>query len=116
MESDVPLRFSPWDQSKQEALWEVERLDKIDAANQRRPRFHQREMHAEEARQRHVIRKTIERQEAFEWLVNSVREGRIMLLKKARCTGLDKEARLLWTKQAKTVPAKHVLNEVWNKR
>ncbi len=102
------LRLRPWDDDEQAAERERLKQLKINESNQRRPRFHQREMGAEEARQRRVSNKVRERDEASKWLLERVRTGRVDLLQKTRLTGIEKEAQALWLNNSKTVPGEYV--------
>ena len=72
-------------------------------------------MGGEESWQRRVENKTRERQEGFEWLVQRVKQGRLDLLRQSRLTGIEKEARLLWSnsRQVATKSGRYVQREIY---
>ena len=108
----VVIRYEPFD----EQVWLKARADekakKIEKAMQNRHRNHARLMREEELRQRKVERAKEQKSEAYSWLLGRVAEGRLMLLKKSRLTGVQREARNLWFKEASTVSARRILDSM----
>ena len=72
-------------------------------------------MGGEESWQRRVENKTRERQDGFEWLIQRVKQGRLDLLRQSRLTGIEKEARLLWSnsRQVATKSGRCVQREIY---
>ena len=110
------IRLKPWSDSEQEALRAAQAARKIEENNQKRPRWHRREMGLEEARQKKVESKWKQRADTFDWLVRRVKEGRLELLRQSRLTGIEKEARLLWAdpKRMSTRPGVQIRKEVYS--
>lgn len=107
------VRAQPWNEEGERDRVRAAKEAKLKEAQQRRPRFHAREMKEEEERQRKYERFVRERAESFVWLQNRVREGRVELLKRSRLTGVEREVRGLWFKQGATNPGHELLREVW---
>ena len=101
---DIKIRTVPFSGEFSSRAEEKQRRN--NAANQARPRFHQKQMFAEEALQRKVEGSLRRREASFGWLVGRVREGRMELLTRSRCGGVEREARMLWSGRGCTLPGK----------
>jgi len=101
---EVPIRTTQWNGDYSERQKEKQR--RINENNQKRPRYHQKQMFAEEAFQRRIEAALARRRDSFCWLVERVRLGRLELLDIRRRTGVMKEAKLLWCNRAITHPGK----------
>jgi hypothetical protein len=105
------LKFTHFPSSERALERDAAKEKKLNDAAQLRPRTHQREMQLEEAMQRKVTNQTVARRNANAWLIQRAGEGRLMLLKKGRLVGIDKEARMLWKGKSCTVGGGYVKNE-----
>ena len=102
IETTIQIRTQPWSGDYSNHLADKQR--RINEANLLRPRFHQKQMATEELHQRRVESALAAREAASGWLKERVREGRMELLVRRRSTGVEREARMLWSQRACTLP------------
>ena len=111
------IRDKPWSEIEQEEYRKLEHLRQVNKKNQSRPRYHQTEMHQEEAFQKRIARAKSRRSEASNWLIARVLSGRLELLDRFRSTGLEKEGMWIWEGEGGNVGnvrgVGHVLDRIW---